>query len=145
MKRTPYFVCCFAITALLMMTAAPFASAQSRMRDKDIESLMNNMKQDAKKFRSDFNQAIGKSTIRKTSQAKDEKLLVEQFEKESEGMLNQFRSTKKGDALPTVLSTADQIDRILAGNPLGGETDNAWAKVKSELGTLSQQFNMGSQ
>jgi len=143
MKRSAYVVCWIAIVSLLLtMVGAPLASAQSRMRDKDIESLMKNLKQDAKKFRSAFDQSVGKSAIRKTSQAKDEKALVARFEKDTEGMLNQFKGTKKGDALPTVLSTADQIEKLLAATPMGPETDAAWAKVKTELDTLSQQFNV---
>jgi hypothetical protein len=57
------------------------AYAQERLSDKDVETQMKNLKEDSKKFRSSFNSAIGKSTVRKTSREKDAKALVERFGK----------------------------------------------------------------
>lgn len=58
-------------------------------------------------------------------------------------MLTQFKSSKKADqTLPTVVATADQIDKLLTTTPMGDQTSNAWAKVKSELSLLSQQFGV---
>ena len=42
------------------------AMAQGRMNDKDVETLLNNLKNDSQTFRS--NPAVGKSAIRNTSQ-----------------------------------------------------------------------------
>jgi len=44
------------------------AMAQGRMNDKDVETLLNNLKNDGQTFRSNFNSAVGKSAIRNTSQ-----------------------------------------------------------------------------
>jgi len=43
------------------------AAAQDRMSDKDVETTMNNIRQDSKKFSSIFNTAVKKSTFRKTA------------------------------------------------------------------------------
>ena len=144
MKRFSYIGISFLITTLLALAStAPLASAQNRMSDKDIESLMRNLQQDTKKFRSVFNSAVHKSTIRKTSGEKDAKNLVARFQQQIEGMLNQFRSNKKADqTLPTVVASADQIDKLIIATPMGDETSSAWAKVKAELSTLSQQFGI---
>jgi hypothetical protein len=146
MKRSSYHPISLLIAAFLVLgCVAPLASAQARMGDKDIVALMKNLQQDAKQFRSVFNSAVGKSTIRKTSQEKDAKSLVQQFQKQTESMLNQFNSTKKADqSLPAVLATSNQIDKLLAATPMGDQTNNAWAKVKSALGALSQQFGIAS-
>lgn len=69
-----------AFVAVMLMAAtggAAAASAQGRMSDKDAESLMKNLTEDAKRFRSAFSSAVGKSTIRETSQEKDAKALVD--------------------------------------------------------------------
>jgi hypothetical protein len=59
-----------------------------------------------------FNSAVQKSTIRKTSQAKDAKTMVDRFTKQTQGMLNQFKNNKKADqALLCVQDTANQIDK----------------------------------
>jgi hypothetical protein len=129
-------------TLLTLAIGVPLASAQGRMNDKDIESLMNNLQKDAKAFRSAFNSSVGKSTIRKTSQEKDAKTLVKTFDKQTESMYKQFKSKKKADAqLAAMQSSADQIDKLLTSTPMGDETSNAWAKVKNEVTMLSQQFN----
>ncbi len=132
------------VLALILLVFGPALTfAQGRINDKDIESLMKNLNEDAKQFRSSFNSAIGKSTIRKTSQEKDAKALVERFQKQTDGLLKEFKSTKKADqALPVVLQSSDNIDRILIATPLDARTNTQWAKVKTELGTLSNQFGI---
>ena len=60
------FFCVLAISSI-------FANAQGRLSDKDIEHLMDNVKDDVKSFRPNFNSAISKSSIRKTSREKDAK------------------------------------------------------------------------
>jgi len=144
MKRFAYLALSIVLAAsFVLATTAPLASAQNRMSDKDVESLMKNLQQDATGFRSAFNSAVGKSTVRKTSQAKDAKSLVQRFQKQTENMLIQFKSNKKADqTLPTVVATADQIDKLLATTPMGDQPSNAWAKVKSALFLLSQQFGV---
>lgn len=131
------------VTALILTCGFPLASAQGRMHDKDIEATMKNLREDAKKFRSSFNFAVSKSTLRKTSQEKDAKALVQQFEKQTEAMLKQFKSKRKADqALSAVLSSSDQIDKVLSTASMGEATNNAWASVKAALKTLSQQFGV---
>jgi len=69
------------LTLLLATMALPSPAAQTRMSDKDVEQLMKNMDQDSKKFQSLFNSAVSKSVIRKTSQEKDARKLVDTFQK----------------------------------------------------------------
>ena len=77
------------VLVLLLALGALVGIAQTRMSDKDVEDMMKNLNEDAKKLRPNFNSAVGKSTIRKTQQEqeKDAKALVERFQKQTEGML----------------------------------------------------------
>ena len=128
---------------LSFLAAAQPANAQSRMSDKDIEHMMKNLKSDSKQFQSLFNSAISKSTIGKTTQEKDAKTLVKNFRNQTEGMLSTFQHQKRADAsLPLVLDSAQKIDKVLADVSLNGSVTSQWAKVKSELGTLADQFNV---
>jgi hypothetical protein len=125
----------------LLMFVGLVGSAQERMSDKNVEDMMKNLKEDAKKFRSNFDSAIGKSTIRKTDQEKQAKALVESFQKQTEGMLSHFHDKKEANAeLAVVRSSADQIDKLLASTPLGTQVDSSWARVKSEIATISGAF-----
>jgi hypothetical protein len=119
--------------------------AQQRMSDHDIENLMKNLKEDTQRFQSSFNSAISKSTIRKTSQEKEDKALVKSFRNQTETMLNIFQSKRKADTtLPGVLSTAKQIDAVFANVHLGGTAASDWSKCKSELNILANEFNMSA-
>ena len=130
------------VLALCCTLVIPSATAQ-RLSDKDVEALLGNLKSDTKKFRSSFNSAVSKSTIRKTSQEKDAKALVERFEKQTESALDEFKDKKKLDgALTTMLSTATQIDGLLTATPMGDQTTSDWARVKTELSQLAKQFDV---
>jgi len=53
--------------------------------------------------------AIGKSTVRKTSQEKDAKALVKTFAQQTDSMSKVFKDSKKADtSLPGVLDSAQE-------------------------------------
>jgi len=127
----------------LTLAQAPPATAQSRPNDKDVEGLLTNMYSDAKKFRSSFNTSISKSTIRKTSQEKQSKRLVEQFVKDIGDMRGEFGKKKKADAtFPRVQAAAVQIDDLLQSVHLDAEANAAWSKVRAEFQQVSNAFNI---
>ena len=128
---------------VLIGLLVPSGAAQERMSDKDVEATMKNLKEDAKKFRKTFDSAVGKSTIRKTSQEKDAKALSQRFEKETENMLNQFKNAKKADTtLPAVLSTSNQLQKIIEGAGISGQVNPDWTRVHTSLDKLSNEFNV---
>jgi len=127
----------FAVSAPLL--------GQNRLSDKDVEQLMNNTYQDAKKFQSMFNQSVSKSTIRKTSQEKDAKKLVDTFQKGTKDLKEHFKDTKKSDPyLQNTLDNARQIEKIMHDVQLGPETTTQWAKVRKELDDLADAFNLST-
>lgn len=137
---------CSLVLLLLLGFGSTVALTQERMSDKDVDNGLKNMLDDAKKFRSSFNSAVGKSAIRKTSQEKDAKNLVEQFQKQAEGTFKQFQKDKTaGPGLSTLRSSADQIDHVLSTTAMGTNVTDQWARVKTELGLLSGAFGMGEQ
>jgi hypothetical protein len=141
-NRAFYFGVIFCLF-LGLFSCVPLVSAQTRMTDKDVVNLMKNLVQDTKQFQSLFNSAISKSTIRKTSQEKDAKATVQLFRNQTGSMLQIFQSKKKADTtLPSVLDSSQKIDKWLADVPLNSSVTTQWAKVKAELATLSDQFNI---
>ena len=131
---------------LSLLIFAPLGIAQTRMSDKDVENMMKNLKDDAGNFRSSFNSAVGKSTIRGTDQEKQAKTLVQNFQKQTEVMLDHFKDKKKADTeFASVRSSADEIDKLLAATPMGDKVASSWSKVKSELGTISGAFGVEGQ
>jgi hypothetical protein len=137
---------CFTVVLVLSMLIvegfASYAYSQERLSDKDIETMFNNLKSDAKKFSSTFNSAVGKSTIRKTSQEKEAKALVQSFDKQSEAALDKFKKSRHPDVeLSNLLTSGTQINQLLASTPMGDRADADWSKVKSELSGIATQFN----
>ncbi len=61
-------VCLMLLIGLLGGAAA---RAQGRLSDKDVQRVMQNLKDDAQPFHKSFAKALKKSTIRKTSQEND--------------------------------------------------------------------------
>jgi hypothetical protein len=131
-------------TSLLMLAFLGGASAQTRMTDKDVENTMKSLQDDTKKFRSSFDSAVGKSTIRNTDQEKHAKNLVEGFQKQTEEALKQFQKDKTADpSLTNLRSNATQIDQVLTTASMGPDVAAQWSKVKTELGSLAGAFGMG--
>jgi hypothetical protein len=130
------FFCVLAISSI-------FANAQGRLSDKDIEHLMDNVKDDVKSFRPHFNSAISKSSIRKTSREKDAKNLVASLEKKTEAMRNAFRQTKQGeDNVRDVVATAQSIDDLVYSLRLNPQTTSQWEKIRGEIAQVSVAFHM---
>lgn len=143
-NRDFYFGATFCLFVCLF-SYVPQVTAQARMSDKDVVNMMKNLVQDTKQFQSLFNSAISKSAIRKTSQEKDAKAVVQSFRNQAQNMLQVFQSKKKADTtLPIVLDSSQKIDKWLVDVPLSKTVMNQWAKVKSELSTLSEQFNIAA-
>jgi uncharacterized protein YpuA (DUF1002 family) len=137
---------CFTVALVLsMLIVEGFASytySQERLSDKDIETMLNNLKSDAKKFSSTFNSAVGKSTIRKTSQEKEAKALVQSFDKQSEAALNKFKKDRHADVeVSNLLNSGTQINQLLVSTPMGDRAEADWSRVKSELSGIATQFN----
>ena len=129
-------------TALAFIFLALTASAQGRLSDKDIDALMNNLKNDTKSFRPQFNNAVHKSIIRKTSREKDAKALVQNFENQTKALLDNFKKHKKADGLPATLSTSDQIDKLITELNLDPAVTSRWQKIRAELSQLSTAFGI---
>jgi hypothetical protein len=142
-RRSPTMKALAAVAVSLLLITGWSASAQNRVNDKDIQIMMNNIKSDSGRFRTAFKNSVKKTTIRHTSREKDSKNLVTNFKARVDGMYQTFRSTKKADtALPLVIDTASQIDKLLREISFDEATNSSWAKVKTELKQLADAYGI---
>ncbi len=134
----------FGFAGLILLTLLGVNSiAQTRVSDRDIESMMKNLSEDAKKFASSFNSGVTKSSIRKTSREKESKILVKRFEQQTAGMLKNFKKNKKAEAeIQLVLISSDQIDKLLNEVNLDGRTVSDWKKVQEEIALVSKSLGV---
>ena len=145
-NRSVLFYCCLALLfSWMSVFQTPLIHAQTRVSDKDVEALMKNLKEDSKSFRSNFESALKKSAIRRTSQEKDAKEMVSSFEKQMDSMLSEFKKTKRGDvAVETAIGSAQEIDRLLHNLQLDPKTVSEWQKIRSELDRVSNAFGINA-
>ena len=124
----------FLILVLGMLGADRSALAHGRLGDKDLERLMQNVKDDAPPFRESFDNALKKSTIRKTSRERDARALADTFAKQANGALETFKHQHKAEnAVAALVSTAGQIDALVYSLQLNAQTTARWEKLRAEL------------
>jgi hypothetical protein len=134
------------VVLLGLLVVAPPARAQGRTNDQDMANLMRNLRDDAKSFQPTFNNSIKRSVIRKTSREKDAKDLVARFVRQTDGMLNNFRRTKKADTqLSLVQSSAAQINQLVYDLKLDPQTTARWEKVRDELRQVASAYGVPDQ
>lgn len=127
------------------LAAVPFASAQSRVNDHDMEVMIRNLSADARSFQSAFKDSIHKSTVRGTSQEKQDRKTVELFTKQTDAMLNHFKKNKQiSSTLPGVLATGAEIDSVVQQVHLDARTTSRWSKVRTELNQLASAAGIQS-
>jgi len=135
---------CFTIVLALAVAFGVFVpqvQSQDRMNDKDLEKMFDNLKSDSKKFESAFDDAVEKSTIRKTSQEKEAKTRVESFRKQAEAALTRFKKDQHPETeLAGLIGSGTEIDKLLTATPMGDKADAAWSPVKKELSDIALQF-----
>jgi hypothetical protein len=135
----------FSVLILLtgMLGTDRLAVAQGRLSDKDLQRLMQNLKDDAQPFRQGFADALKKSTIRKTSQEKDARAMADTFAKQANGALENFKHNQKADqAVATLVNTAARIDPLVYSLQLNPRTTSQWEKLRSELHQVAQAFGV---
>ena len=131
------------IASFLFLLPPPAARAQKRVSDKDRQRMMKNLRYDTKSFRPMFDHAVDKSTIRKTSPAKDAKNLVRTFEKQVDAMQSAFKKNPTdGTAATNAVNTAEQIDSQLRTVSLGPNVMSQWQKIQEELHPIAASFGV---
>jgi hypothetical protein len=119
------------------------AGAQGRLSDKDVQRLMQNLKDDAQTFHKSFAKALKKSTIRKTSQENDATALADTFAKQASTALETFKHQQKADQeVIALVHTAAQIDPLVYSLQLNPQTTSQWERLRTELHQIAQAFGI---
>jgi hypothetical protein len=135
----------FGFLVLLAMVAGVSrpAAAQGRLSDKDLQRLLQNLKDDAQPFRQSFANALKKSTIRKTSKEKDARMLADSFAKQANSALETFKHNQKAEQPVTELvHTAAQIDPLVYSLQLDTATTAQWESLRGELHQIAQAYGI---
>jgi hypothetical protein len=119
------------------------AMAQGRLSDKDLQRLMQNLKDDAQPFRKNFANALKKSPIRKTTQEEDAKALADTFAKEAGTALETFKQQQKAEQeVIALVHTAGQIDPLVYSMQLNPQTVSQWEKLRTGLHQIAEAYGV---
>jgi hypothetical protein len=132
-----------AVFLLAAFSGVARAQDQSRINDKDLARLMQNVTDDAQPFRKSFAGALKKSTIRGTSREKDARGLATTFQKQSKRALETFKDKRKAeDQVAAMVDTAGQIDQLVTSLNLNPTVAQQWQRLRTELHQVAQAFNV---
>jgi hypothetical protein len=119
------------------------AAAQGRLSDRDLQGLLQNLRDDAQPFRQSFANSLKKSTIRKTSKEKDARMLADSFAKQANSALETFKHNQKAEqAVTELVHTATQIDPLVYSLQLDSATTSQWEKLRGELHQIAQAYGI---
>jgi hypothetical protein len=128
---------------LLSILSGATARAQSRLNDKDLARLMQNLSDDAQPFRQSFANALKKSTIRRTSQEKNAQGLADIFAKQAKHALETFKHKRKAEGEVTAMvGTAGQIDALVYSLHFNPKVTAEWEKLRTELHQVAGAFGI---
>ncbi len=117
------------------------ASSRAGTNDKALETLMRNLRDNARSFRQPFTSALEKSTIGKTRQAKNAENLASLFEKQTEALLDDHKQTKRaGNSLGAVQDTSRQLDEIVRHDLRNSPASPRWEKIQAELQQIVEAY-----
>jgi hypothetical protein len=119
------------------------AVGEGRLSDKDLQGLLQNLKDEAQPFRQSFANALKQSAIRKTGKEKDARMLADSFAKQANSALESFKRNQKAESAVTELvHTATQIDPLVYSLQLDSQTTSQWEKMRSELHQIAQAYGI---
>lgn len=119
------------------------AQNPARINDHDMEAMMHNLRDDVKLFRPHFDDAIKKSTIRKTSEAKDARDSAATLEKQTQALLDRFRKDRNGQSeFSAVMATAQSIDQRVGSLTLDARVAAEWNKIRTEVSEIANAYGI---
>jgi hypothetical protein len=130
------------LLAMVLGVSRP-AAAQGRLSDKDLQSLIQSLKDDAQPFRQNFANGLKQSSIRKTSKEKDARMLADSFAKQANSAFESFKHNQKAEqAVTELVHTATQIDPLVYSLQLDSQTTSQWERIRSELHQVAQAYGI---
>jgi hypothetical protein len=131
------------VVLLLSIGPGTTARAQSRLNDKDLTRLMQNVRDDAEPFRHSFANALKKSTIRGTSREKDARGLADTFARQAQRALETFKHRREAESeVSAMVGTAEQIDAQVYSLKLNSAVTSQWEKLRTELRQVTRAFGV---
>ncbi len=133
----------FVVLLAMVVSVSRPAVAQGRLSDKDLQRLLQSLKDDSQPFRQSFANALKTSSIHKTGKEKDARMLADSFAKQANSALESFKRNQKAEqAVTELVHTATQIDPLVYRLQLDTATTSQWERLRGELHQVAEAYGI---
>jgi hypothetical protein len=145
MTRNKFFA---TMVGVLMLLAGLSVGVQgqdvpNRIGDKQVKSILQQLKKDAERFRKRLDSSLDKSRLDGTNREDNINDLIKDYEKATERLYERFKDHKSvGADVEAVLDGAAQIDQFMTRRSVGGKAERDWVAVRQDLRRLAEAYNV---
>src|SRR5829696_1522173 len=145
MTRNKFFVTVIAVLVLLggLSVGVSAQDAPYRISDKQVKSIMQQLKKDAARFRKSLDSSLDKSRLDGTNREDNINDLIKDYEKATDRLYERYKDNKSvaGD-VEAVLDGAARIDQFMTRRSPGGRAERDCAAVRADLRQLADAYNV---
>jgi len=128
----------FATSATAQIPGQPY-----RISDREVASLLDQIKKESNTFRNSLKDALNKSRFDRTRWENDINAFVKDFEEQTKRLDDNFDHHKSTVAdVDSVLSRAARIDQFVTRHTLTSRAQSDWSVLRADLDRLASAYNV---
>ena len=128
----------FATSATAQIPGQPY-----RISDREVASLLDQIKKESNTFRNSLKDALNKSRFDRTRWENDINAFVKDFEEQTKRLDDNFDHHKSTVAdVDSVLSRAARIDQFVTRHTLTSRAQSDWSVLRADLDRLASSYNV---
>jgi len=131
-------ICLVAANAAAQVSGPPY-----RLSDRDVQSILDRIKNESDTFRKSLDAALDKSRLNNTQREDDINAFVKDFYEETKRLRDRFDHHQSAVSdVETVLDRGARIDRFMNRYPLTPRAQHDWGNVRADLEQLAAAYNV---
>ena len=129
--------------ALAPNTAAQIPGQPYRISDREVASLLDQIKKESNTFRNSLKDALNRNRFDRTRWENDINSFVKDFEEQTKRLDDNFDHHKSTVAdVDSVLSRAARIDQFVTRHTLTSRAQSDWSTLRADLDRLASAYNV---
>ena len=142
-KLFPLVCLLLTITGLATSAIAQIPGQPYRISDREVASLLDQIKKESNTFRNSLKDAVNKSRFDRTRWENDINAFVKDFEEQTKRLDDNFDHHKSTVAdVDSVLSRAARIDQFVTRHTLTSRAQSDWSVLRADLDRLASAYNV---
>jgi hypothetical protein len=135
-----------ALSNLIVKVTAQVSGQPYRLSDREVQRLLDRIKNKTSGFRDSLKKALNKSRIDGSAREDNINTYVKSFEEETKRLDDHFKHHKSTAVdVQSVLQHADRINTFMARHDFDQVTQASWDTLRSDVGQLADVYNVNWQ